>query len=267
MSRVFYFVKGKDCTMKIIADTMWEGSRITTLMGRIPKVLNAQLNTHGRLAISAESSRAIPVEKVIEQVMEDPYIPSKFTKNCRGMVSSEAIDFGLGEDAWLRARDSAVGHVRAMAELGIHKEIANRLLVPWQWQTVLITATEWDNFFHLRCHKDAQGGMRDFACAVRDAIYRSTPVHSLWHTPFVEKTDDYDRDAMISANRCKRVSYARIDSMLPGEEEFLGAEEMIRLGHMGPFEHQADYLEGYEGKFIEWVQFRKNIHMEHDPLG
>ena len=40
-----------------------------------------------------------------------------------------------------------------MASLGVTKQIANRILEPFMYHTVLVTATEWENFFELRCPK------------------------------------------------------------------------------------------------------------------
>jgi hypothetical protein len=34
---------------------------------------------------------------------------------------------------------------------GVTKQICNRYLEPFMWHTVLVTSTEWENFFKLRC--------------------------------------------------------------------------------------------------------------------
>jgi len=38
-----------------------------------------------------------------------------------------------------------------LIEAGVHKQNANRLLAPFAWTTCILTGTEWENFFELRC--------------------------------------------------------------------------------------------------------------------
>jgi hypothetical protein len=70
---------------------------------------------------------------------------------------------------WLWARDMAVQAATNLNNCGVHyhpdgdtskltgdgvgltKQLCNRLLEPFMWHTAIISATDWDNFFALRC--------------------------------------------------------------------------------------------------------------------
>jgi len=55
------------------------------------------------------------------------------------------------DEWWLFARDKAVEAACIMYVFRVTKQLANRLLEPFMYHTVLVTGTEWENFFHLRC--------------------------------------------------------------------------------------------------------------------
>jgi thymidylate synthase ThyX len=84
---------------------------------------------------------------------------------------------------------------QAAGRLGVHKQLANRLLEPFSWHTVVVTATDWDNFFHLRCHPDAQPEFQKIAGMMRDVMEAST--HNLyygeWHLPYITRRGLVDR--------------------------------------------------------------------------
>jgi hypothetical protein len=140
----------------------------TFLLHDFPKCLLAEFNTHRMLSRNWESSRARPVGFVIEQVMNDPYIPS-FTGKAKGMQGTVVSD-EVGDRAryrWLNARDNAVNAAQEMNSLGIHKQDANRLLEPWMKVSGIATGTEWDNFYKLRNHPDAQPAFQEFAAEMQ----------------------------------------------------------------------------------------------------
>src|ERR1043166_5301194 len=139
------------------------GERLTTVVCTLPRIVLAELNTHRLFSRSSASSRAIPVQKQIERLRQDPFIPVYWGKNQKGMQADEELDYAqVAEalDVWSAARDQAVGSAEALMDIGVHKQITNRLLEPFMWHTVIITATEWSNFDHLRIHKDAQPEIR-----------------------------------------------------------------------------------------------------------
>lgn len=57
------------------------------------------------------------------------------------------------KDWWLYCRDQAVKSAILMSALGVTKQLCNRILEPFLYHTVLLTATEYDNFFKLRASK------------------------------------------------------------------------------------------------------------------
>src|SRR6202035_2540764 len=85
---------------------------------------------------------------------------------------------------------------------GYHKQIVNRLIEPFMHITVVCTATEYSNFFSLRCHEAAEPHINLLACRMRDAINASTPKllkPGQWHLPFVGVDDKVDALADAAA--------------------------------------------------------------------
>jgi len=140
----------------IIADsTNSHGNRITTFVLTYPRFIHAELLTHRLFSRNAASSRAIPASKMIKDIEEDPFIPVAFQKAHSGMQGNEYFQHPLVEDfinLWLEARDSVVEKAKLMLEgEALTKQLVNRILEPYQWYTCIVTATEYDNFFELRC--------------------------------------------------------------------------------------------------------------------
>jgi len=140
----------------IVADSVSpQGHRITTILGVIPRMVLSELNTHRMFSRNSASSRAVPFKRMVEMVKTDPFIPIAWQKEHTGMQGTEYItnirEITLLEHNHRSARDYAVQFATNMTELGATKQLANRYLEPFMWHTVLITATEWENFFELRC--------------------------------------------------------------------------------------------------------------------
>lgn len=140
---------------QVIADSKNEfGNRITTLVSVMPRYILAEFNTHRMLSRNSASSRAIPFEKNLQSVEENPFIPIAWMKDHKGMQGNEYF----GEPAtssllreWQRAKQHAVVLAKELSRQGLTKQLVNRLLEPFMWHTVIATATEWENFFALRC--------------------------------------------------------------------------------------------------------------------
>lgn len=275
---------------KVLADSLApeHGKRLTTLQVTTPRIILAELNTHRMLARNSASSRAIPVEKRIQAVLDDPFVPDAFGANQRGMQAGETLS-GAHADAaravWLAARDKAVDAARALAGVGVHKQWANRLVEPFSWHVAIITATEWENFFNLRCNPAAQPEMRRTAEAMRDAMAASQPCQvssqDHWHLPLWgfegdvewyfarvrsqrEKTGNGDNTDQIkvSVGRCARVSYLTHAGIRDPDADVKLHDELLANGHMSPTEHQArphpDPMHR-SGNLIGWVQYRKTL--------
>lgn len=267
---------------KVIADSISIAEcRLTTIEVTLPRIVLAEFNTHRMLSRNSASSRAIPVAKMLERVESDPFIPIYWGKNQKGMQADKELsadDRGVARSAWLAARDSAIGYAEALMATGVHKQIANRLLEPFLWHTVIATATDWSNFFALRCHPDAQPEIRMAAEMMREAMKASIPTTTApgdWHLPFVEPAEAWDLEvngwsetkvAKVSVGRCARVSYLTHDGKRDPEADAQLADRLMVNGHMSPYEHAAIAGDSKVtiGNFRGWVQYRKRIKNEHD---
>ncbi len=297
-----------------------EGYRLTSFVITFPRMVLAEVVTHRvnkdtwggeyswcerttdeSISKNSASSRAIPFERMLDKVMNDPYMP-KWTLNQKGMQGVDTNDPEIIEsanDCWLRTRDYCIEAAKMLVALGIHKQDANRLLENWVWVTQIVTSSRWDNFFALRCHNAAHPAFRHVARMMFLARRKSIPnhlMHGEWHLPFVDMPtqnefswkpsfDDLDNglDAesmpdpiKFSAARCGWVSYENHDR--DGTPEAMkrtfsrfSAEPPI---HASPVEHQATPHITFSSRhcgsnLTGWLQARKLIKMEqvkvYDP--
>lgn len=289
---------------RILADSISPaGHRLTTFELTFPRVILAEFNTHRMISRNAASSRAIPTEKLIHRVLDDPFIP-EFCVNKKGMQAGGTLHEDHARCArkwWLDARDDAVKEARALHGLNIHKQYVNRLLEPWMWCTVIASATDWANLFHLRCSPEAEPSFQTIANMALD-LYRSSEPTFIedggWHLPLIEN-EDYDlvesylnssawndpvdkttvTDNLIeeylckaSVGRCARVSYLTHDGKRDVSADVDLHDRLRQSGHWSPFEHVAtpltpddnEYHEsGYNGNFRGWRQYRKEFANEN----
>lgn len=240
-------------TAEIIADSINEADeRITTMKLRYPRFIHSELMTHRVFSRNARSSRAVPVKTMIEEIERDPAMPLVWGKNQSGMQAREKLDFfdsKFCETVWRKAARDAIEHARRIPFA--HKQIVNRLLEPFAHIDVIVTATEWDNFFALRCHEDADPTFRALAENMRRAREGSEPQRCStghWHMPF-------SRDMAESVARCARVSYGKSARSTVADKELM--ERLLSSGHWSPFEHQARAEPGARSRnFRGWVQGR-----------
>ncbi len=260
-------------TAKVIADSVADSCfRITTLQLRYPRFIHSEFMTHRAFSRNASSSRAIPIERMIQDVIDDPAMPISWNKEQRGMQGGDELP--SGEDQWLNARDDAVFNASDMAARGYHKQIVNRILEPFQHINVLVTATEWDNFFSLRDHPDAQPEIQALAQSMREAMAGSEPVElhqGEWHTPYVELTvrDGVDYTKEVSAARCASVSYKTVDGKPMTVERALSVFDKLTGDplHASPFEHIArpDPSNGSGCRnFTGWHQWRADLEVQQN---
>lgn len=248
---------------KIIA---WSKSAITgkdilTWELVYPRFLHGELMTHRVLSRNAASSRAIPVQKVIDMVREKPAMPVHWGKNQTGMQAKEELDLiskHWVRSAWNVAADNACGIAEFMSKEGAHKQIVNRILEPFQWMKTVVTGTEWDNFYWLRHHEDAQPEFKYLCELMLEAKEQYNGVATLqpgeWHTPYygagywIQGLNDPLEDALaISMSCCAQVSYRTLDDSL--EKAYRVVERLNLDGkdgnpvHSSPSEHQATPIE------------------------
>lgn len=148
---------------KIIADSISpQGHRITTFLCTYPRFIHGEIMTHRMFSRNSASSRAIPFKKMIEMVENDPFIPIAWQKDHKGMQGNEyltdELSIQFATSTWLTARTNAIGLSKSLHSTkngfdSVTKQLCNRLLEPFMWYTCLITATDFENFFELRCPK------------------------------------------------------------------------------------------------------------------
>jgi thymidylate synthase ThyX/5-methylcytosine-specific restriction endonuclease McrA len=219
---------------------------------------------------NSASSRAIPTPKLIERVLNDPAVPLEWGKNKAGMSASDVLPAHLAQEAqkiWRSARDAAVANAQGLLELGVHKQELNRLLEPFLWHTVIVSATEWENFFELRCAPNAQPEIRAAALLMLEAMNASVPQtlgYGQWHTPLLqpdESTLDPETRRRVSAARCARVSYLTHQGLRETERDLELYERLRGDRHLSPFEHVATPAPdgAFHANFRGWVQMRRDI--------
>ncbi len=137
---------------RIVADSRSpQGKRITTYLLTYPRSIHSELMTHRLFSRNAASSRAIPFSKMLDQIENDPFIPIAWQKKHSGMQGNDYNEEPSRLiETWLSARDEAVKHAKRLDLQNATKQVVNRLIEPWVWYHVLVTATEYDNFFKLR---------------------------------------------------------------------------------------------------------------------
>lgn len=188
---------------------------LSTLLLRYPRFIHPEFMTHRVLSRNAASSRAIPVKKIIDDILADTATPLHWGKNQSGMQAQEECNSNIRipelpdgffskdasrQEAWFRARDNAIEIARAFDAAGYHKQIVNRLLEPFAHITVLVSATEWTNFLELRDHPDAEPHMQMLAREISKCLDDESTVRTLepgqWHMPFIDdEANDHWMDA------------------------------------------------------------------------
>ena len=273
---------------QIVADSLSpQGIRLTTLALKYPRWIHAEFMTHRLFSRNASSSRAVPSKRL--RALEREY-PLRWDANIPGMQSGARLSdeqTAKAKAVWDRMADACATGVAELAEIGLHKQWANR---PLEWFTsisVLVSATSFDNFFGVRWHPDAQPEIQELAQQMFAARQSSTPrplASGEWHLPYVAAVDaqslGLDTARRCSAARCARVSDLNHDGTAPNVAKDL--DTFAKLAgdpngppqplHASPMEHQAtpDRLQNPDdpdswqnpaqhGNFHGWRQFRKML--------
>jgi hypothetical protein len=286
------------CEARVVLDsTSPAGGRLITLEVTFPRIVLAEFNTHRVFSRNSASSRAIPVEKMLKKVEETPFIPTYWGKNQKGMSAEQELsaeESARAEAEWNGGRTESLARVRNLQEIGVHKQITNRLLEPFLWHTVIVSSTEWSNFIALRDHPKAQPEIKSAASAISSAIRDSEPQilpRGAWHLPLVTGVDetqlikDFTPEELvkISSARCARVSYLTHAGVRDPQKDIEMHNDLHANGHMSPFEHPAMALDKYgwkltcqnafeqwfeshipPGNFWGFAQYRKQLLDEHD---
>lgn len=249
------------------------GKEIFTLECEYPRAVHAQLLTHGVFSKNSSSTRAVPLEAAIKQILENPakVIWTANQSGMQGKVITDPAQLKIAEDLQKMAMHKAINYARDHATNGVHKQNAGRLLEPFQNIKIVLTSTEWENWDWLRIHEDAQGEIADLAEAMKEARDTAEVMElqpGEWHVPYVERkrlSDDslvyfLNRDISgtdtltelsaeqakaVSMSVCAQVSYRKADASLEKAEKMKGMLVDGHKVHASPFEHQATPISSY----------------------
>lgn len=288
-------------TAKIVLDSISpDGIRLTTFQLRYWRPIHSELMTHRVFSRNAGSSRARPSQKIIDQVRDAPWGPIHWGSNKPGMQAGDELIGPQLENAQFDWRDAAYQAAECaarMLEQGAHKQIVNRLLEPFTYIDVLVTATEYANWFALRDHPDAQPEIKELAQLMKNEyFFNSIPkqIHEgEWHLPYITEDDWINAHAYakegritrdepgyrekleivrkVSVARCARVSYRAFDGTVAPIEKDLELFNQLLVSqplHASPAEHIAspDVLadnawkqQHLHGNFYGWLQYRRMI--------
>lgn len=253
-------------TAKIIKDsTNSDGDRITTFELEYPRFIHAEFMTHHMLSKNSSSSRAIPISKMVSLIKNNPAMPVYWGKKQSGMQAKhEVSDFNkkLSKFLWKSQMYLACTTAKALDKLKLHKQISNRILEPFQMIKIVCTATNFDNFYNLRIHKDAQPEIILLAYKMYEAQGESVPTllrEGDWHLPYVnEEYNNYTDSSMYSYNSsesevlltledaikysvacCAAVSYRTEAMTLNKARKIYDMLIQADVKHSSPLEHQA----------------------------
>lgn len=273
--------------VKVIADSKVRGAdkktkaRGITFELTYPRIVHSEFMTHRVLSKNAMSSRAVPISAMIDLVRNSPAMPVRFGANQPGMQDKGgehdgSVFCGLGKDengepvelfcsgreAWEKAANEACDWADRFDKAGYHKQVANRLIEPFQFMRTIVTGTDWNNFLWLRVDGDADPTIYELAKTMVRAMEASTPEtlhYGQWHTPYVEHFDTgipgkfgyyvlnedggrvvlTEEEALaISASCCAQVSYRRLNSTKDKALDIYGRLLSGNKVHASPFEHQ-----------------------------
>lgn len=284
------------------------GIPIHTFRMTYPRFIHAECKTHRLLKIddenwiveqelalmddvnlsrNAASSRAIPVEKMLEQISNQPAYPVHWGKNQSGMQAREELnetDAAAAMGWWWMGAQLMVDHVR-QCPVPLHKQVINRVLEPWMLMTVVVTATDWNNWRALRAHPDAQPEIYELAKQVVELLDKTEPFQLFareLHVPFVERerleygalryfieTEDFlevlslNEALQVSASCSAQTSFRALDFSLEKAHRIYKKLVEDRPVHASPFEHQASALAACDDlRVTHWPQ--GITHMDRD---
>lgn len=253
---------------EVIADSVRSNlqDRITTFLLTYPRFIHPQMMTHRMSARNAQSSRAVPVKRMIEQVRDNPVTPIAFLANQRGMVGGDEVaDPETAKREWIRAARSAASSAETLNDLGIHKQHVNRVLEPFLTITAVFTFQgPWlDHFFGLRMGHDAQPEITNVADHMFQALAQSAPTviePGQWHMPFVDPGELENEELQdlppASAARCARASYLNFDGTRDIPKDLVLFRKLVDDRHGSPLEHVLTPVEGPHGVFTNWESLR-----------
>lgn len=261
----------------VIADSSAFNSRLTTMVVTFHRYVLSEFNTHRMFSRNGASSRAIPVQKMIEKARVSNVEPLEWGQNQTGMQAWKELTgehLAYAQQAWNIARARAIDVAEAMVDANLHKQIVNRILEPFLPITMVVTGDQraYANFFSQRCHPMAAPEIKALAYRMQEAFITSVPKElnsGGLHLPFYrrELADVPVIDCVKACvARCARVSYDNHDGTTSVEADLSLYEKLVSASppHLSPMEHVAEVntslLNIDTGNFCKpWYQHRKKL--------
>ena len=273
-----FFTRNTNITAKVICDSISEqGVRLTTFEIEYPRIVMSEFNTMRAISKNSSSSRAIPVSKMLEHTKNINLKPIYFGSKKSGMQAGDELvgeDLQYAKSTWESALHSMVHSAKILDECGVAKEVCNRLVEPFQLVKVVCTATDWENFFNLRLHPDADPNICMLAYKMYQAMQESKPFKlkaGEWHLPYVTAgwngkgemryaDEDFnfislEQAIKLSAASCASVSYRTEGMTLEKADKIFDMLIKAEVIHSSPFEHLATPV---KPKFNELGKVRVN---------
>ncbi len=249
--------------VEILLDSInpYNGCRLTTFYLQYPQNIHQQVLTHRMFSRNSMSLRAMSFERVADlPIAEKTWTLEK--KGMNGELADETSSYAANlvvERMYKRMIDYAY----ELKCLGIHHQDINDYLRPFLNIDVVLSATEFDNFFKLRLDKQhAKPDIYKLAVAMKEAIEDSEPSLEYDHIPLFDAGSfNYGLTELkkISAARLARYSYLQWSDNI--ESDLKLANKLIANKHASPFEHIATATEDsdFHYNFRGWKQFREEL--------
>lgn len=248
------------------------GNKVETWELEYPRFIHGEFMTHRLFSRNAASSRAIPINVIMKQVMTNPAMPIQWGMNQSGMQAGKVSKSTASCIwAWKKAAVGSVLAAKVLQKLGLHKQIVNRVMEPFMRMKVVVTATDWDNWYYLRNHPDAQPEIHELARVMLEK--REDMVDDYlelqpgeWHLPYVHNgfiDDDLEGGQRIqtffadeecteeltlqgalkiSSSCCAQVSYRKNDQSIEKANKIWDQLVGMTPVHASPFEHQGKVM-------------------------
>lgn len=251
----------------VIADSIHQGVRLTTMEVKLHRFVLAELNTHRMFSRNSASSRAIPIAKNLDRFNTDPAYPVVWGSEMPGMQSGPELTGDQLDKAvklWDELRMLNGDAIQAYLEeteddeLRLHKSLLNRWLEAGLYQTCIISSTEWENFFNQRSRHRTELAQPELGLAadlMLAALEQSEPTELErfdWHLPYIREEDWTWAETFgetgaiqalleLSVARCARVSYLTHDGVRDPlvDRELFKKLISARPMHASPLEHVA----------------------------
>ena len=206
-----------NCKVEVIAHSIGpNGAEIFTLLTEYPRFIHSEVLRHRNVSHSVASSRAIPAKLLMGQVRDNPAMPVLWPKQHKGMQGTEVFEnCAYLAHEWRELKDHVLQGSEHLTELGLSKQLTNRLIEPWVMCRDVMTFTrpQIEGFFMLRhpwyeiddykngqpiknivwegkvnLNFPAEYNIQNLAIEMKKAMDDSEPDELLegdWHLPFV----------------------------------------------------------------------------------